>query len=157
MQKHIYLAGGFFNPKQNQLVDQIETALQKNPTIGYIHSPRNHQYKNVSEDHDPEGIFGSYEWANETYNNDLTAMQLADLGVVAWDNVAPDTGTAWEMGYLTAINKPLVMVCEDNNVDTTGINLMLVKSIKAYLTKPAELAKFDFNLIETSLYKDKII
>lgn len=156
MQKHIYLAGGFFNPKQNQLLDQIEAALQQNPTVGYWHSPRDHQYKNASIDHDPEGFFGSYEWATETYNNDLAAMQLADIGVIAWDNLQVDTGTAWEMGYLNAINKPLIMVCSDD-VQTTGINLMLVKSIKAYLQKPAAVADFDFNLIPTQLYQGKII
>ncbi|MBA1393232.1 nucleoside 2-deoxyribosyltransferase, partial [Lactobacillus sp. XV13L] len=84
------------------------------------------------------------------------AMHLADVGVVAWDNVNPDTGTAWEMGYLNAIHKPVVMVCEDE-VQTTGINLMLIKGIKAYLKSAVELEKFDFNVIETKLYDGKII
>lgn len=63
-------------------------------------------------------------------------MQLADIGVIDWDNLQIDTGTAWKIGYLNAINKPLIMVYTDN-IQNTGINLMLIKSIKAYLQKPA--------------------
>ncbi|UQS83184.1 nucleoside 2-deoxyribosyltransferase [Bombilactobacillus thymidiniphilus] len=156
MQKHIYLAGGFFNPKQIALLDRVEAALKNNETVGYIHSPRDHQYKNASIDHDPDGIFGSYEWANETYNNDVTAMNLADLAVISWDNQNPDTGTAWEMGYMLASQKPVIMFCEDD-VQTEGLNLMLVKGIKAYLTTTSELETYDFNLLPTKLYQGDII
>ncbi|WP_253733144.1 hypothetical protein [Latilactobacillus curvatus] len=58
MQKQIYLAGGWFTPKQASLVERAHAALKQNPTIGYIHSPQEHQYKGVTEDHDPEGMFG---------------------------------------------------------------------------------------------------
>lgn len=156
MKKQIYLAGGFFSDKQNDLVTRAHTALKHNPTVGYIHSPREHQYQNVTAENDPEGIFGSYEWATETYNNDLTAMGLADLAVVVWDNVQPDMGTAWEMGYLVALHKPIVLTCEDS-VEQVGINLMLIKGSKTFLTQVQELKDFDFNLIPTKLYKGLII
>lgn len=156
MKKQIYLAGGFFFDKQNDLVTRAHTALKHNPTVGYIHSPREHQYQNVTAENDPEGIFGSYEWATETYNNDLTAMGLADLAVVVWDNVQPDMGTAWEMGYLAALHKPIVLTCEDS-VEQVGINLMLIKGSKTFLTQVQELKDFDFNLIPTKLYKGLII
>ena len=45
MQKQIYLAGGWFTPKQASLVERAHAALKQNPTIGYIHSPQEHQYK----------------------------------------------------------------------------------------------------------------
>ncbi|NVY96283.1 nucleoside 2-deoxyribosyltransferase [Lactobacillus sp. DCY120] len=156
MSKNIYLAGGFFTPKQNQLLDRIEAQLKANPTVNYLHSPRDHQYKGISADHDPEGLFGGYEWATETYNNDITAMQLADLIVVAWDNILPDTGTAWEMGYMYAAQKPIVLFCEDD-LQKEGLNLMLVKSIKTYLQDLDELKDFDFDLIPTRLYSGPII
>lgn len=156
MQKHIYLAGGFFTPKQIALLDRVEAALKQNATVGYLHSPRDHQYKGASVDHDPEGIFGSYEWANETYQNDITAMNLADIAVVSWDNSDPDTGTAWEMGYMKAIHKPVILVCEDD-VQKEGLNLMLVKGIKAYLTNVDELKSYDFNLLPTKLYEGEVI
>ena len=40
MQKQIYLAGGWFTPKQASLVERAHAALKQNPTIGYIHSPQ---------------------------------------------------------------------------------------------------------------------
>ncbi|UQS81878.1 nucleoside 2-deoxyribosyltransferase [Bombilactobacillus folatiphilus] len=156
MSKNIYLAGGFFNPKQIDLLDRIEAVLKQNPTVSYLHSPRDHQYKDVSIDNDPDGIFGGYEWANETYKNDITAMNLADLAVVSWDNVNPDTGTAWEMGYMLASNKPVILVCEDD-VQKEGLNLMLVEGIKAYLTNVDDLKTYDLDLLPTILYQGEII
>lgn len=156
MQKQIYLAGGWFTPKQASLVERAHAALKQNPTIGYIHSPQEHQYKGVTENHDPEGMFGGYEWANQTYQNDITAMDLADMAVVLWDMQDEDTGTAFEVGYLNACHKPIVFVCEDD-LQANPINLMLAKGITQCLTSVDELATFDFQFVAGEPYTGQIV
>ena len=110
----------------------------------------------MTEDHDPEGMFGGYEWANQTYQNDITAMDLADMAVVLWDMQDEDTGTAFEVGYLNACHKPIVFVCEDD-LQANPINLMLAKGITQCLTSVDELATFDFQFVVGEPYPGQIV
>ncbi|WP_436629733.1 nucleoside 2-deoxyribosyltransferase [Latilactobacillus sakei] len=156
MQKQIYLAGGWFTPKQADMVARAHKALAANPTVGYIHSPQEHQYKDVTEDNDPNGLFGGYEWANQTYQNDITAMDLADMAVVLWDMADEDTGTAFEVGYLNASHTPIVFVCEDD-LQENPINLMLAKGISKCVTDINELETLDFQFVAGEPYPGKIV
>lgn len=154
--KDIYLAGGWFNDYQKFSLDMATRMLIKNKTVGYIHVPLLHQYKNASMENDEEGIFGTFEWSTATYQADITAMQLADLGVMLWDSPTPDEGTSFEQGFLTALNKPNVLVTTNDNPDK-GMNLMNAKAMTAYVDQWDTLIDYDFNCIMTGFYTGKVI
>ena len=98
-------------------------ALKANPTINDIYVPLLNQYGGqvIEADGDFEPDF---EWGTMTYKADITAMNNADLIVAFIDAADPDSGTAFEIGYMTASNKPAILVTVgDRNVHP--VNLML--------------------------------
>lgn len=44
----LYLATPFFNPDQVRRVEEATKALNANPTVGVVHFPFDHQYKDTS-------------------------------------------------------------------------------------------------------------
>jgi len=155
--KSIYLAGGWFSEKQVEMLTIVSHLLGKNPTVGNTHIPLLNQYKTMNEDMGtPEG----YEWANETFNADVTAMNLADIGVFLWDKEEPDSGTAMELGYMYANHKPIVLVGPkeyDLDYKKNKLNLMIAKGLTVYVDSYKDLLEFDFNEIMPDPYKGKVI
>ena len=152
--KSIYLAGGWFNSTQQH---DLEVATQvltlDNDSVGYIHVPLLHQYKDTTIDNDPQGIFGGYEWSTETFKADITAMQLADVIVALYDSNEPDSGTSWEQGYMYALGKPIVLV--DVNA-TKPVNLMDAKGLTYHCESWEELLTLDFNSIMPKPYAGEV-
>ena len=59
-----------------------------------------------------------------------------------------DSGTAWEIGYAYATNKPIIVV----NVTGETINLMIADSLHALITSYEELENYDFNALQKVPY-----
>lgn len=154
--KSIYLAGGWFNELQKEMLLGANYVLSVNPTVGHVHVPILHQYHDATEDNDLEGIFGGYEWSNETFKADVTAMDLADLGVFLYDAKNPDDGTAFEIGYMYANHKPTILVTKDIEPKDANLNLMIAKSMTVYMDSYETLASYDFNEIMPEPFKGGI-
>ena len=50
------------------------------------------------------------EWAEATFQDDLAALQSADIVVMLFYGLYSDSGTAWECGYAYALGKKIVAV-----------------------------------------------
>lgn len=153
-QKSIYLAGGFFSAVQDHDLLMASSILSENNSVGHVHIPIMHQYKDATVD-DPKGVYGGFMWSKATFQADKTAMDLSDLGVVLWNSVEEDSGTAWEQGYLTGIHKPVVLVCV--NADQKPVNLMNAMGLTVYVDSWEALAKLNFNELMPEFYTGDVI
>lgn len=129
--KKIYLAAPFFNEKEIERVDKVKEILDAKGLD--VFSPKEHQ--------NPEFEFGSQAWRNKTFNNDVINIDLCDVvvAIISQGNY-DDSGTAWELGYAYATEKPVVLV----NLTGETINLMIADSLYALITSYEELMKYDF-------------
>lgn len=131
----VYLAAPFFDDSQVLRVKRVEEALQNNPTIAEVFSPMHNQLDELE--------FGSYEWRQAVFKNDIKHVDWADIVVAVHDYFEDktDSGTAWEMGYAFGKGKPVFMLQEKQGVP---VNLMLSESIVAYFTDAKEIETYDF-------------
>lgn len=156
--KAIYLASPWFDDTQANLLIEAYKNLLQNPTIGHIHVPLLHQYQGQvlssgETDHSDEF---KYEWATQTFSNDLMAMRNSELAVALETPSDVDTGSSWEMGFMTASQKPVVALFS-GDLDEHPVNLMESFSVSSYVTTPEELKKFNFLDIESKKFSGKII
>lgn len=131
MTKKIYLASPFFNEAELERVDRVKEILDARGLE--VFSPKEHQ--------NPQFEFGSMEWRRATFKNDVDHIDWCDVvvAIISQGNY-DDSGTAWELGYAYATNKPVVLV----NVTGETINLMIADSLHALITSYEELKEYDF-------------
>jgi nucleoside 2-deoxyribosyltransferase len=143
----IFIASPFFNEEQLERVQRLENALARNPYVADFFSARFHQF--------PQLKFGSKEWRRITFQNDLKYLRRADVVVAIHDfeGLQVDSGTAFEIGYAYALQKPIILIKEKPSV----INLMLAEGLHAYLNRVEDVSLYDFINMPKLQYEGPII
>ena len=139
MIKKIYLASPFYDKAELERVDKVKEILDSKGLE--VFSPKEHQNEHLE--------FGSIEWRKATFENDVKHIDWCDVVVaIICKGNYDDSGTAWELGYAYATNKPVVLV----NITGETINLMIADSIHALITSYDELKEYDFEKMEKKPY-----
>ena len=137
--KKVYLASPFFDDAELERVDKVKEILDSKGLE--VFSPKEHQNEHLE--------FGSIEWRKATFENDVKHIDWCDVVVaIIGKGNYDDSGTAWELGYAYATNKPVVLV----NITGETINLMIADSIHALITSYDELKEYDFEKMEKKPY-----
>ena len=137
--KKVYLASPFFDDADLERVDKVKEILVSKGLD--VFSPKEHQNEHLE--------FGSIEWRKATFENDVKHIDWCDVVVaIICKGNYDDSGTAWELGYAYATNKPVVLV----NITGETINLMIADSIHALITSYDELKEYDFEKMEKKPY-----
>ena len=137
--KKVYLASPFFDDAELERVDKVKEILDSKGLD--VFSPKEHQNEHLE--------FGSIEWRKATFENDVKHIDWCDVVVaIICKGNYDDSGTAWELGYAYATNKPVVLV----NITGETINLMIADSIHALITSYDELKEYDFAKMEKKPY-----
>ena len=137
--KKVYLASPFFDDAELERVDKVKEILVSKGLD--VFSPKEHQNEHLE--------FGSIEWRKATFENDVKHIDWCDVVVaIICKGNYDDSGTAWELGYAYATNKPVVLV----NITGETINLMIADSIHALITSYDELKEYDFEKMEKKPY-----
>ena len=137
--KKVYLASPFFDDAELERVDKVKEILNLKGLE--VFSPKEHQNEHLE--------FGSIEWRKATFENDVKHIDWCDVVVaIICKGNYDDSGTAWELGYAYATNKPVVLV----NITGETINLMIADSIHALITSYDELKEYDFEKMEKKPY-----
>ncbi len=141
--KKIYLASPFFNVVENERVDKVKEILDSKGLE--VFSPKEHQNKHLE--------FGTIEWRKATFKNDVDHIDWCDcvVAIICQGNY-DDSGTAWELGYAYATNKPVILV----NLTGEAINLMIADSLHALITSYDELKDYDFNELKRIPYENYV-
>lgn len=140
----IYLGTPYFNEEQKQRVEKAKDALEDNDTVAVVHFPFDFQYQEATFD-DPKEVFGTLIWQNATYQNDLSAMSTADCGVFLYDLDQIDDGSAFEMGFMRALHKPVLVLPFSKNLDQKQLNLMIAQGTTSFIKSFEQLSSYDFN------------
>lgn len=137
--KKVYLASPFFDDAELERVNKVKEILDSKGLE--VFSPKEHQNEHLE--------FGSIEWRKATFDNDVKHIDWCDVVVaIICKGNYDDSGTAWELGYAYATNKPVVLV----NITGETINLMIADSIHALITSYDELKEYDFEKMEKKPY-----
>lgn len=143
----LYLAGPFFDDEQIDRIQRIEKALDNNPSVSGYFSPRKSNVNDGAE-------IGSSQWSKDVFQLDVDEIKKADAVIAIIDFVDDnvDSGTAFEIGYAYAIDKPVVLFHEKDAI----VNLMLSNVSKSYLTKVSDVEKFDFKEMPEYHYEGEV-
>ena len=70
---------------------------------------------------------GTFKEKEKIYEEDISALKKCDIVVAVLDGVEVDSGVAFEMGYATALEKPLIGLKTDHRAFSRveDVNLML--------------------------------
>lgn len=139
----VYLASPFFNPVEVERVDKVKEILDAKGLE--VFSPKEHQNKHLE--------FGSKEWRKATFKNDVDHIDWCEVvvAIISQGNY-DDSGTAWELGYAYATNKPVILV----NLTGETINLMIADSLHALITSYEELENYDFEKLTEIPYSQYV-
>lgn len=136
----VYCACSWFTDSQKIHMDKVYEDLMVNPTVDWENSyrPLDHQYKGMDISSNPEFLNDEYQrtsWICTTYNNDISGIKNSDIGVFAYvpGQNTIDDGMAFELGYMTAIGKPCVVVIPDNK-EHEPMNLMIAEGATQVVT-----------------------
>lgn len=137
---NVYLAGGWFNDDQLRRIKEAELVLSE---LGFkVFSPRKQQNEHLE--------FGSKEWRELTFNNDIKNIDWADMVFAIYDE--EDAGTMFEIGYAYATSKPVFVYHETDSI----VNLMISDSLKAYFKTFQDVQEYDWTICKHIPYEGKI-
>ena len=139
----VYIASPFFNEKEVSYVEQVEKILESKGLN--IFSPMRNQM-----DTDYGMQEGSREWSICTFMNDVKYLKWCDIVVGIYHGNYSDSGTAWELGYAYAMDKPVVLIQVGGDS-----NLMVHEGSHVSLTID-ELKDYDFSLMQSNFYTGKM-
>lgn len=140
--KKVYLASPFF--KDEELLDMIKVLGSLRNKGLEVFAPFENQNKELN--------FGSEEWREATFKSDVEAIEESDIVVAIVGGNYMDSGTAWEIGYAYAKEKPVIIV----NPHGETVNLMISDSLHAYLESLEELENYDFGTMNKVKYLDYV-
>ncbi|WP_034993138.1 nucleoside 2-deoxyribosyltransferase [Liquorilactobacillus vini] len=154
----IYLAAPFFSDQQQQRIQLVKTALEKNSTIDSknIFLPQEHQFE--------EEEFGSRAWQQYVFASDVRQIYRADVLVAILDynlengDNEGDSGTMFEIGVAFANHTPIVVIQFDPQ---KNLNLMIAQSLTAYFDASQnglqDLSNYNFDELKSKPAKRPVI
>lgn len=147
----IYLGTPFYNDDQRARVDKARALLEENPTVVRVHFPFDQNFVDPDEKNPEIGGIRSMTWRLATYNNDLEGLVNSTCGVFLYDMDNVDDGSAFEIGFMRALHKPVVLVTFTKDPDKDKVmNLMIAQGVTTIIdgnTELDKLANFDFNTV----------
>jgi nucleoside 2-deoxyribosyltransferase len=137
----VYLASPFFNDVEIENLSKAEKILREKGL--YVFSPREHEVR--------EGNVGNPAWSLATFTNDIRGIDSCEYVVALYYGNYSDSGTAWEIGYAFATNKPVIVVHFGDSS-----NLMIHEGCHSNLMSLQELSEYDFETLDRSRYTGKM-
>ncbi|WP_066499432.1 nucleoside 2-deoxyribosyltransferase [Abyssisolibacter fermentans] len=133
MLKQVYIAGPLFTQGDRWFLEKIDNELDSRGLTTYL--PHRDAGLCPSDGHETEFF----------YINDVKAIDECEFIVAVLHGTDVDSGTAWEMGYGFAREKPIIAIGEDIRIagEITNVNLMLSNSSQVCFTFEEFLQKLD--------------
>lgn len=143
----IYIASPFFDEQgiEKGYVEQVESILTGMGQT-FFSPMRSDQNASGKENK----AIGSRSWSLHTFTQDIKMIDWCEVVVGIYHGNYSDSGTAFELGYAYATNKPIVLVHVGQDS-----NLMCHESAFANIQMD-ELYKYNFNNMKPSFYEGKM-
>ena len=110
MIKNIYIAGPLFNAHERNYLELIASELEGSGYKCFLP----HRDQSGIDEAELEGTNMSQATKDKIFNTDLTALKAADLTVALITGQDIDSGTAAEIGFTYAKDRPIIAItaCE---------------------------------------------
>lgn len=145
----IYLGSPFYSADERQRVQQAKKLLAQNPTVAHFFFPFDQDFTDPQEKNPTVGGVRSMVWRQATYQNDLNGIVNATCGVFLYDMDMLDDGSAFEIGFMRALHKPVVLVpFTKHPAKEKKMNLMIAQSVTTIIdgnTQFKQLATYNFD------------
>ena len=145
----IYLGSPFYTDAERDRVPVAKELLAKNPTVLQVHFPFDQNFIDPAEENPEVGGVRSMTWRVGTYQNDLSGIVNATCGVFLYDMDRIDDGCAFEIGFMRAMHKPVILVpFTEKETPEKEMNLMIAQGVTTIIdgnTDFEKLAEYDFN------------
>ena len=106
MKEKIYIAGPLFNTHERRYLEEIAEELEKNDYQCFLP----HRDQIGVDDNEVFTTEMSEETKVKIFKNDLEALKESDITVALITGWDIDSGTAGEIGYTYACNKPVIAI-----------------------------------------------
>ncbi len=106
MIKNIYIAGPLFNAHERSYLELIAAQLEGSGYTCFLP----HRDQSGIDDSELEGTNLSQATKDKIFNTDLTALKAADLTVALITGQDIDSGTAAEIGFTYAKDRPIIAI-----------------------------------------------
>ena len=115
LKKKIFLASPFFNDRERDFNKKTAVTLRKNGFEVWLAQEA------------PFIKNGTMEEKRKLFDIDISALKSSDVVVAILDGLEVDSGTAFEIGYASALDKPVIALKTDYRTFSKieNINLML--------------------------------
>ena len=116
----IYVAGPFFNNEEIKTLDLVVEILKAQFVNAEFYIPKEHKIEGGE-------TMPNVEWAKKVRDMDLEAIKTCDVIIALYGGHYSDTGTAFEIGYASALGKEVYIINRDIHtslmVTSSGKNL----------------------------------
>ena len=106
MIKYVYIAGPLFNVHERSYLELIASELEGSGYKCFLP----HRDQSGIDESELEGTNMSQATKDKIFNADLTALKAADLTVALITGQDIDSGTAAEIGFTYANNRPIIAI-----------------------------------------------
>ncbi len=106
MIKNVYTAGPLFNAHEKSYLELITSELESNGYKCFLP----HRDQSGIDESEMEGTNMGQATKDKIFNADLTALKEADLTVALMTGQDIDSGTAAEIGFTYANDKPIIAI-----------------------------------------------
>ena len=129
MIKKIYIAGPLFNKHEQMYLEDIAKELEGNGYDCFLP----HRDQTGIDESELKGTDMSQETKDKIFKNDFDALDAADLTVALITGQDIDSGTASEIGFMYANNKPVLAITAEErryrNLFTEGMFTSSVSNV----------------------------
>ena len=98
-----YVAAPFYNDKEIEILNHLRAFLVNHFPETDFFFPCDHKISGGEN-------MSNSEWAEHIYNIDVNALRESDAVIAVYFGHYSDSGVAWEVGYASALNKPITLL-----------------------------------------------
>jgi len=137
MIKNIYIAGPLFNAHERNYLELIASELEGSGYKCFLP----HRDQSGIDDTELEGTNMSQATKDKIFNADLTALKEADLTVALITGYDIDSGTAAEIGFTYANDRPIIAITAyERRFRNLFVDGMISKTVNAVDELPAAIS-----------------
>ena len=137
MIKNIYIAGPLFNAHERNYLELIASELDGSGYKCFLP----HRDQSGIDDTELEGTNMSQAIKDKIFNADLTALKEADLTVALITGYDIDSGTAAEIGFTYANDRPIIAITAyERRFRNLFVDGMISKTVNAVDELPAAIS-----------------
>ena len=112
MKHSVFLSGSWFSPEEEKMLESMKRGLKHNDKVEDVYWCLDSQMDGIDVTKHPE-VAAKYSWKIGTYNTDIAGIKSQDIMTVMVVPGHEDSGASVEMGYASALGKPIILVLPD--------------------------------------------